>query len=202
MKLKKWEVALFIAVIITVVWGVNTQNQQRQLADKLIRFHVVADSDDDEAQRIKLEVRNAVLDEVEQLLENATNRDEAEMIIGENLEAIRKAAENELEAQNDESSIEVLLTKESFPTRYYDTFTLPAGDYTSLRITIGEGEGHNWWCVVFPPLCTGAALDEAEAANFTEAEFKLITENDTGTVIKFKALEIIAEIKEWFALDK
>lgn len=202
MKLKKWEIALFIAVIITVAWGVNTQNQQKQLADKLIRFHVVADSDDDEAQRIKLEVRNAVLSEVEQLLENATNRDEAEMIIGENLETIRKAAENELEAQNDESGIEVLLTKESFPTRYYDTFTLPAGDYTSLRITIGEGEGHNWWCVVFPPLCTGAALDEAEAASFTEAEFKLITENDTGTVIKFKALEIIAEIKEWFALDK
>lgn len=202
MKLKKWEIALFVSVLITVIWGVNTQSQQNQLADKLIRFHVVADSDDEEDQRIKLEVRDAVLDEVEVLLKDAHSRKDAEMIIGENLAVIAKAAEIELVNQGDTNPVAVTLTEESFPTRYYDTFTLPAGNYTSLRVTIGEGAGHNWWCVVFPPICETAAIEEAELASFTESELELITEDNTETVIKFKTLEIFTKIREWFAVSQ
>lgn len=201
MKFKKWEIALFIAVLISVLWGISIQNQQKHLAEKLIRFHVVANSDNEEDQRIKLAVRDKVLSAVDGILEDAETRSDAERIIGENLDLIERTAENELKAQNDNHNVTVTLTEESFPTRYYDTFTLPAGDYKSLRITIGEGEGHNWWCVVFPPICAGAAFEEVEAASFTESEVDLITDNSTQTVIKFKTLEIIAEIREWFALD-
>lgn len=202
MKLKKWEIALFASLLITLLWGANTQRQQEQLAEKLIRFHVVADSDDEEDQRIKLEVRDAVLDEMEALLDGAASRIEAEKIIGESLEIINKAAKSELAYQGVDNKVTVTLTEESFPTRYYDTFTLPAGNYTSLRVTIGEGKGHNWWCVVFPPICETAAIEDAETVGLTNAEMELITEDDTGTVIKFKTLEIFAKIREWFALGE
>lgn len=196
MKLKKWEIALAFSVLIAVIWGINTQNQQNELAEKLIRFHVVANSDEDEDQRTKLKVRDAILDEMEKLLDAVESREEAEQIINENIELITNTAKKET---ND--NVTVTLTEESFPTRYYDTFTLPAGDYMSLRITIGEGMGHNWWCVVFPPICTTAALEEAETAGFTNDEIELITEDDTETVIKFKTLEIFAKIRELFAVS-
>ena len=202
MKLKKWEIALFVSVLIAVIWGVNTQNQQKQLAEKLIRFHVVADSDDEEDQRIKLEVRDAVLNEVDVLLENVNDRDNAEVILSKNLDAIIKAAKKELKAQGDNNNVSVTLVEESFPTRYYDTFTLPAGNYTSLRVTIGEGKGHNWWCVVFPPICATAAIEDAEIASFTESELELITDDNTETVIKFKTLEMFTKIREWFAVSE
>lgn len=197
MKLKKWEIALAFSVLIAIIWGVNTQNQQNELADKLIRFHVVADSDEEEDQKTKLEVRDAVLAEMEILLDGVESREEAELIINENVEFITEIAKSETE-----DYVAVTLTKESFPTRYYDTFTLPAGNYTSLRITIGEGEGHNWWCVVFPPICATAAIEDAETASFTSEEIELITEDDTETVIKFKTLEIFAKIRELFAVGE
>ena len=202
MKLKKWEIALFVSVLIAVIWGINIQNQQKQLADKLIRFHVVADSDDEEDQRIKLEVRDAVLNKMELLLNDANSRVEAERIISENIDLITDVAKRELSEQGDINDVNVTLTEESFPTRYYDTFTLPAGNYTSLRITIGEGEGHNWWCVVFPPICTTAAIEDADTAAFTDSELELITEEDTETIIKFKTLEIFAKVREWFVTEQ
>lgn len=197
MKLKKWEVALAFSVLIAIIWGVNTQNQQNELADKLIRFHVVANSDDEGDQRTKLKVRDAVLTEMETLLDGVESREEAEQIINENTELITNTAKKET---ND--NVAVTITEESFPTRYYDTFTLPAGNYTSLRITIGEGKGHNWWCVVFPPICAAAAIEEAETASFTNEEIELITDDNAETVIKFKTLEIFAKIRELFAVGE
>lgn len=197
MKLKKWEIALAFSVLIAIIWGVNTQNQQNELADKLIRFHVVANSDDEGDQRTKLKVRDAVLTEMETLLDGVESREEAEQIINENTELITNTAKKET---ND--NVAVTITEESFPTRYYDTFTLPAGNYTSLRITIGEGKGHNWWCVVFPPICAAAAIEEAETASFTNEEIELITDDNAETVIKFKTLEIFAKIRELFAVGE
>ncbi|MBE6948438.1 MAG: stage II sporulation protein R [Ruminococcaceae bacterium] len=197
MKLKKWETALFITVLIVIVWSVNTQHQQTRLADKLVRFHVIANSDDEDDQRTKLEVRDAVLNEIEPLLNSVESREEAEAIINNNIPLIINAAKTKTN-----ENVFVTITEESYPTRYYDTFTLPAGTYTSLRITIGEGEGHNWWCVVFPPICTTAAVEEAEAVGLTDSEIELITEDDADTIIRFKTLEILAKLRELFVTDR
>lgn len=95
------------------------------------------------------------------------------------------------------------MAKELFPTREYETFSLPAGTYTALRVTIGEGEGHNWWCVVFPSICMSASMDEfeeaAETAGLTEGEIKLITEESDGYVLKFKSIELLEKLKGMFS---
>ena len=197
MKLKKWEIALTAAVIATVLWGFHAERQQTALAEKLIRFHVVADSDCEGDQDIKLKVRDAVMEELDTILDGVTTREEAYTAIDRELGAITETANTVLRGTDTGDTATVTLTEESFPTRYYDTFTLPAGKYTSLRITIGEGAGHNWWCVVFPPLCTSAAVEERAAGSFSEDEIKLITEDGCGAVIRFKTLELIAKIKDW-----
>ena len=137
------------------------QTQQRQLAEKLVRLHVVANSDSPSDQAIKLRVRDAVLAAAEPVLGSA---DDPEQALAAELPALECAAAEMLRALGREESVSVTLQNERFPTRDYETFSLPAGVYRTLRVTIGAGEGHNWWCVVFPTLCTAASLDEFESA--------------------------------------
>ena len=171
------------------------QMQQQALSEKLIRLHVVANSDSEEDQALKLQVRDAVLGVTEPLLETA---EDPELAILQALPAIEEAADTCLDGQY---PVTVSFGNEEFPTRVYDSFSLPAGVYRSLRVTIGAGEGHNWWCVVFPSICfraTTADLEEAAAAaGFTEAEVQLITEADGGYELKFKSLELLQKIKDW-----
>ena len=200
--MKKIDVLILTVLIIGLIWGIGVDRQQREIADKLIRLHVVANSDSDVDQRIKLSVRDAVLSEIAPALANVKTRDRAETILRDELDSITRAADDELACLGSNDTAVVTLTDEAFPTRYYDTFTLPAGHYMSLRVTIGAGKGHNWWCVVFPPLCEASAVEDAAQAVFSPDEVEFITEQDGGTVIKFKTLEIIAQIKEWFALRR
>ena len=200
--MKKRDLIILTVLIIGLIWGVSVDRQQKNIADKLIRLHVVANSDSDVDQRIKLSVRDAVLSELAPALANVKTREQAETVLRGELDSITRAADNELACLGSADTAVVTLTDEAFPTRYYDTFTLPAGYYMSLRVTIGAGEGHNWWCVVFPPLCEDSAIEDAAQAVFSPDEVEFITEQDGGTVIKFKTLEIIAQIKEWFALRR
>ena len=181
-------VLLVTALTISVA---AIQREQRALSEKLIRLHVVANSDSEEDQRIKLKVRDAVL-EVTQGLGRET--------LTESLSEIEIAANDCLDSLNRPERAEVTLRKERFPTRVYDNFALPAGVYQTLRVTIGSGEGQNWWCVAFPSIClraTSAELhDAAVSAGFTEDEIKLITEDGGKYVLKFKTLELLDRIKE------
>lgn len=175
------------------------QTQQRQLAEKLVRLHVVANSDSPSDQAIKLRVRDAVLAAAEPVLGSADDPDQA---LAAELPALECAAAEMLRALGREESVSVTLQNERFPTRDYETFSLPAGVYRTLRVTIGAGEGHNWWCVVFPTLCTAASLDEFESAaasgGFTDGELRLITGADEGYVLKFKTLEWLEKLKALF----
>ena len=175
------------------------QTQQRQLAEKLVRLHVVANSDSPSDQAIKLRVRDAVLAAAEPVLGSA---DDPEQALAAELPALECAAAEMLRALGREESVSVTLQNERFPTRDYETFSLPAGVYRTLRVTIGAGEGHNWWCVVFPTLCTAASLDEFESAaasgGFTDGELRLITGADEGYVLKFKTLEWLEKLKALF----
>lgn len=166
------------------------QREQQALADKLIRLHVVANSDSERDQWEKLQVRDAVLAVAEGMkpeeLENS-------------LPQLQKAAQARLEALGSASGVSVTLCQEHFPTRLYDTFTLPAGVYRSLRVTIGRGEGHNWWCVVFPSICLRATAEELEAAavsaGFSEQEIALIT-GENGYVLKLKCMQWLDALKQ------
>ena len=171
------------------------QAGQRQLAAKLIRLHVVANSDSDEDQAVKLRVRDAVL----QAAQPYVTGPDAEGALAENLGALERAAAKALRSLGREDAVSVTLQNEAFPTRAYETFSLPAGVYRTLRVTIGAGAGHNWWCVVFPTLCTAASLDELETAaaagGFSEGEVKLITGTEDGYVLKFRILELLEALK-------
>ncbi len=151
-KLKIWEAALLLSLGITLLIGSWAGQQQSELSEKLIRLHVVAVSDDKTEQEIKLQVRDAVLGYLTPLLSQTSDTRTAGEIIEENLSGIESAALSSSQGRE----VTVTLGTEYYPTRHYDGFSLPAGEYESLRVTLGEGEGHNWWCVVFPPIvCRG-----------------------------------------------
>lgn len=172
------------------------QQEQQTLAGKLIRLHVVANSDTKEDQLLKLQVRDAVLAVTASV---DTQHGDPEDNLKQMLPQIKQAAEECLRRQGSSDPVGVSFGDEVFPTRYYENFTLPAGVYRSLRVTIGEGKGHNWWCVVFPSICfraTAAELEEAaQVAGLTEGEIRLITEEPDGYQLKFKSLELLQAIK-------
>ena len=198
MTIKRWSLCLCACLAALVCTAAALQSQQQALAEKLIRLHVVANSDTKEDQAVKLQVRDAVLQVTEPMLQSDTQPEQA---LAAALPEIRAAAENCLRANGFSYPVKVSLGMERFPTRVYEGFSLPAGTYRSLRVTIGAGEGQNWWCVVFPSICfraTAAELEQAvTAAGFTEEEVRLITEDGEGYVLKFKALELLGELKKW-----
>ena len=198
-QLRTVEIALMVGLAIFLGSGVLALRTQDELADKVVRLHVLANSDSEEDQALKLKVRDVVLERATAILEQSADRKEAESRLrGELLELERIAAE-EIAAEGYHYPVTVELENTDFPTKEYDGFTLPAGEYLALRVIIGEGQGQNWWCVVFPPLCTAASADvpaSALAAGFSEEEVNLITEENQGYVLKFKAVEWWETLKE------
>lgn len=202
--MKFGKMILFLALLLAAlsVSAAAVQKQQIQFSEKLIRLHVVANSDDVEDQRIKLKVRDAVLAVTEPLLRDTVF---PEKQLEENLDAIRLAAQECLRSNGVLDSVHVSLCTEEFPTRYYETFSLPAGQYKSLRVTIGEGGGQNWWCVVFPSICLRAAGEwetVAASAGMTESEIRLITEHDGRYVLKFKFMELLQNLQSRLQMFK
>ena len=194
MKIKAWEAALIAAVIISLLAG-SALGAQRVLSEKLIRLHVVAASDSEADQQLKLKVRDAVLETADGLLTGAEDAKEAEKLLSGGLSEIEKAAETAVEDNGYSYPVAVTLGTESFPTRKYDTFSLPAGDYLSLRVIIGEGKGKNWWCVCYPPLCEKAAVS-FEDAGLSDKEVMLITGDTDSVKIKFFALELLQKLRD------
>lgn len=193
----KWKkLVIFSSILLSGTFFLlgALQQEQKAMADKLIRLHVVAHSDEKEDQAEKLKVRDAVIAVTEPL---SSQEDFAAA-----LPEIQKAAEDCLQDLGSTHGVTVSLGKERFPTRYYDTFALPAGVYPSLRVTIGEGAGKNWWCVAFPSICFRATAEELEqvatTAGFSQEEVKLIREDGNHYVLKFKVLELLGELKAQF----
>ena len=180
-------VLLLLALTVTAA---ALQREQQALSEKLIRLHVVANSDSEQDQWVKLQVRDAILEVTDGLDRGG---------LAAALPEIEAAAKTCLSDLGQETQVSVSLGQEVFPTRFYENFSLPAGVYRSLRVTIGEGAGQNWWCVAFPSICfraTTAELEEAAvSAGFTTEEVKLIT-GDGGYVLKFKTLELLEKLKE------
>lgn len=191
-KLKVFEIALLAGLAVFFLTGSLALRAQDRLADKVVRLHVLANSDSEEDQALKLLVRDQVLERAASLLEQAGDRRQAEMLLRQALPELEEAAAREIAANGYDYPVTAELVDAAFPTKEYDGFTLPAGEYLALRVVIGQGGGQNWWCVVFPPLCAAASGDvpaAALAAGFTEEEVGLITEEDQGYALRFKAVE-------------
>ena len=201
-KLKVFEIALLAGLAVFFLTGSLALRAQDRLADKVVRLHVLANSDSEEDQALKLLVRDQVLERAASLLEQAGDRRQAEMLLRQALPELEEAAAREIAANGYDYPVTAELVDAAFPTKEYDGFTLPAGEYLALRVVIGQGGGQNWWCVVFPPLCAAASGDvpaAALAAGFTEEEIGLITEEDQGYAMRFKAVEWWEALQEKFS---
>lgn len=190
-------------VLCTLLCGFWLGEEQTQLADRVIRFHVIANSDSPEDQALKLQVRDAVLSATEKFYPQEATLEEARDALSDHLGELTRTGQETVKAAGYDYPVTASLEKCWFPTKEYDGFALPAGEYTALRVVIGTGEGQNWWCVAFPPLCLGAAGETvdtaAQAGYFTPEQVSLVTEENTGYVLKFKGMELLGELKEIFS---
>ncbi len=200
-KLRRWELALLLGVAIAALVGAWLDGQQAVLAQEVIRLHVIANSDTEEDQALKLKVRDRVLEEAETVFPENGDIEETAQAIIQDLPRLAAAGAQVVAQEGYDYNVKVSLEPQVwFPTKYYEDFALPAGNYRALRVTIGEGEGQNWWCVVFPPLCLGSVSESTEetaaAAGMDSDQIALMTGENEGYVVKFKALEIYNSIKE------
>lgn len=194
--LKNWEISLLLALCVTLCASCWAGGRSAAIAGSLVRLHVIADSDDEYEQALKLRVRDSVLECLTPLLAGAEDAGEARDIIARSLPEVRRAAEGAAEGR----AVAVELSREGYPTREYGAVTLPAGVYDSLRVTLGAGEGRNWWCVVYPPLCTAAACELEETARssgLTADDVSLMTGDGTGYVLRFRSLELWERLRQW-----
>lgn len=182
-------------LFLGLLWAAREEALGQAAAEKLIRLHVLAASDSEADQARKLLVRDALLTEAAPLLADCGDVREAEERLGRALPRLQAAAEEALRAAGSPEEVSLTLGQQDFPSRDYDFFSLPAGGYRALRAVIGPGEGKNWWCVVFPPLCLAASEEEEEEAFavFSPAEQRLITAG--GRVLKFRILEWLSNFK-------
>lgn len=217
MKFMKNKRRLMIASILTIIATIVfvnyifSGNNSYAFKNKLIRLHVLANSDSPEDQELKLKVRDKIIAEMNDRLGNSKSIDETREIVKENIEEIKKIALEEIKLNGKEYEVAVSLDSHNFPTKSYGGFTLPAGEYEALRVVIGEGKGQNWWCVMFPPLCfidiTNGLTDEKtkeELKKFlTEEEFNIIISakgpEETPIILKSKLLELFEKGKVQFA---
>ena len=202
-KLKRWELALLFGVLCILAAGSWLGEEQQELADSVIRFHVIANSDSREDQALKLAVRDRVLEQAQAVYPENATLPQARAALEGALDQLAQAGQAVVEEQGYDYQVTARMEQCWFPTKEYDGFALPAGEYTALRVVIGEGQGQNWWCVAFPPLCLGAAGETvdttAQAGYFTPEQVSLVTEENTGYVLKFKGMELMGELKEIFS---
>lgn len=196
--MKRFGICLVAAL---AVWGGTLLADRQRLNEELIRLHVVANSDSREDQAVKLQVRDAVIKSLEEDLKGLGDVEQAKAYLTENLAKIQAVANGTLEKAGFSGEAVVSLCREAFDTRYYDTFTLPAGVYEALRIVIGEGEGHNWWCVVFPTFCVPATTegfaDMAAGAGFPDSLTGALTGEEEYEV-RFYLLDALGRVENYF----
>ncbi|MCL1903178.1 MAG: stage II sporulation protein R [Oscillospiraceae bacterium] len=164
-----------------------------RLPEKVLRLHIIANSDSEEDQLFKYQLRDHILREYSPMLGGCDSLPEAKCVSEQLLPKIELAALSFADENDYKTEIKTELTEMYFTTRVYEGFTLPAGNYTALRVTIGEGAGKNWWCVMFPPLCVPAVTDDSEFSKNAAIDAIHIPETGgDGTKIKFAVFEFLS----------
>lgn len=200
--LKRTELALLLLLALILGFATSLEKQQQRIAGSLIRLHISANSDSREDQQIKLQVRDAVLEEASSLLQDAHCREDALTLLQNQLPALEQRANETLQACGTSDLASVALRRELFGTRTYQGFALPGGYYDALRISIGRGEGHNWWCVVYPQICTAATADDRRAAEvmagMDETSMEILECDTPEYELRFRVLELFENLMGWF----
>ena len=197
---KLLKIACFVLVVYLLFWSGSVLSDRKALNENLIRLHVVANSDSAEDQALKLKVRDAVVEKLQDTMERFPTMEEARGYLQTHLPELQEFVNQVIRDLGFADTAEVSLDRESFDTREYDTFTLPAGFYEALRITIGEGQGKNWWCVVFPALCVGTTsqefADTAVGAGFSDNLTQTL--QDDQPQIRFFLLDWLGKVENFF----
>ena len=183
--MKKIALALLLGILLTTSVIGYSKDLSKDLSDGIVRLHIVAESNNEEDQAVKLKIRDKVLEEMKAF--------DTKEEIQENLHCFEKIANSVLEEEGFDYKAVALYGRFEFPTKYYDNFALPKGEYEAVRIVLGKGEGENWWCVLFPPLCMVDAATGDNEALLKETfgdNYSVVTEGALPFKIKFKLAEL------------
>lgn len=167
------------------------------IRDSIFRLHILANSDSESDQKLKITVRDALLNTAFEIFDGAADKNEAMKIARENIEEINEAAKDVVSAQGFDYEVTVKIGKSFFDTREYGSETFPAGVYDSLIVSIGEGKGHNWWCVMFPPLCVSASEKKVDTDGVLSSGEQEIVENGGKYAVGFWCVEQYQKLKKY-----
>ncbi len=204
--MKKFLFCIMLSIILILGMGFylkDTYKNREMYKEKLIRFHVIANSDSKEDQALKLKVRDKIIAFLSPKLENSKNIKETKNIIEKNIKEIEGIASEEIKENDKKYTVCANLGYSNFPTKKYSNIVLPAGNYKALRVVIGEGKGKNWWCVMFPPLCfvdiNHGITDKKTEKNLrkvlTKEEYNMIIAENEEVKLKFKVVELVEKVK-------
>lgn len=214
MKFKLRKKAAEAAALIGMLAAVFAQGvcafaeSREQVTNDVFRLHILANSDSDEDQALKLKVRDAVLEESSEIFSGSLTVEEAAALAERNIDSFTETAEKVIAENGYDYSVKCEVDKVYFDERTYGTATLPAGEYNALRIIIGEGEGHNWWCVMFPALClpavtdTDEVLEEAMDSGALTAEEIALIQSPENYEVKFYFVEIFRKLAAFIESQK
>ena len=192
--MKKIIIFTSVILILAAIVPILPTAEDREIYEKTLRLHILANSDSEGDQALKLKVRDAVLTLLSEDMAETESREEAEAVVRAREAEIIATAEKVLRAEGSEDTVSLSLTEEYYPRREYEGVRLPAGRYLSLKVMLGKSQGQNWWCVLFPTLCTSAAKprDELIDAGFTVGQVRLITDSESPRYrLKFRLLEFL-----------
>lgn len=200
--MKRIEISILLALVFGAILSMSAANlESKAIRGSVLRLHVLANSDSESDQALKLKVRDRLLTVSRTLYADADSRDEAIARTREELPLLQAEAERVLRENGSQDGVRVVLEDTYFTTRTYGDVTLPAGEYTAVRVMIGQAKGHNWWCVMFPPLCLSAAEEEPDAAESLCLEDVLSGEEmdfveGGGYEPRFKCVELYEAFKK------
>ena len=198
---KRILITFFALCSILLFLGTLPIHGEAEVYDSVVRLHVLANSDSKEDQALKLKVRDALLEKTVPQLSSCDSREEACMLLEAHKGELQRVAREVICAQGYDYPVTILLGEEEYPEKNYDSVCFPSGSYTSLRVCIGDAEGQNWWCCLFPPLCLGNSTVSSEDAEdafisvgLTPNQYKIITRTEKPVYrVRFKILELFQE---------
>ena len=194
---KKIKISITVGIVVAILFSIcSFAKTSEEIRSDVLRLHVIANSDTSVDQNLKLRLRDYILQEGKDIFNGSVNVENAVKKIEPVLPELEKSAKAFVNQAGFDYDVKISLSNEYFTTRTYESVTLPAGKYLALRVVIGSGEGHNWWCVMFPPMCVPAADKKDEIENvFTDKEIKLV-ESKPKYEPRFKVVEIYEQIRE------
>lgn len=196
MKLKAIDISVFLTLVFCIIATVSFEQDCKGIREEVLRLHVIANSDNTADQELKLKVRDAVLKSGEAVFTGNEDIISAENKIATQKEIILRSAKETVADYGFDYDVKIELARAYFPTRVYDSVTLPAGYYRAVRVIIGEGKGKNWWCIMFPPLCLPAVTEKEDIISeyLTEKEMKIVT-SEPRYEVRFWLVEKYYELK-------